>query len=394
MPFTLQPAVKNDFINRGDILKEMLSTLQDENVRIGYALVGPRRIGKTSILKEVIRRLEQKKKNTIVPIYFSIWDLVENTLPEFCTRITLAIIEAFKPHLSIKLKIKELLKVPGLKLFEVLRSLDIKISIFDDIEIALKMGRSGEIDYNNLLEKVFSFGEEMARENGVRLILMIDEFPSIMDIKNKTKLGEGIIRKIRTIHENLEHTVVCVTGSIRRTMEITALAPSSAFYRQFIVKIIGPFNIESTKEIMERNFGRKINDKALIKLYELTGGMPFYLQFLGRELEKRSSKKLDLKTITTIFEEFLFQEGDILFFEQIKSLSDKEKMIISRMAHYDFTTTVEIRESIGESSNVISRYMDYFLIKGVLEKEKKGRYRFTDPVFKEWLKNKFIPTNL
>ena len=69
-------------------------------------------------------------------------------------------------------------------------------------------------------------------------------------------------------------------------------------------------------------------------------------------------------------------------------------MIISRMAHYDFTTTVEIQKSIGESSNVISRYMDYFLIKGVLEKEKKGRYRFTDPVFKEWLKNKFIPTNL
>ena len=115
MPFTLQPAVKNDFINREDILKEMLSTLQDENVRMGYALVGPRRIGKTSILKEVIRRLEQKKKNTVVPVYFSIWDLVENTLPEFCTRITLAIIEAFKPHLSLKLKIKELLKVPVFK---------------------------------------------------------------------------------------------------------------------------------------------------------------------------------------------------------------------------------------------------------------------------------------
>jgi AAA+ ATPase superfamily predicted ATPase len=62
MPFTLQPAVKNDFINREDILKEMLSTLQDENVRMGYALVGPRRIGKTSILKEVIRGWNKKRK--------------------------------------------------------------------------------------------------------------------------------------------------------------------------------------------------------------------------------------------------------------------------------------------------------------------------------------------
>jgi len=394
MPFTLQPAVKNDFINREDILKEMLSTLQDENVRMGYALVGPRRIGKTSILKEVIRRLEQKKKSYIVPVYFSVWDLVENTLPEFCTRITLSIIEAFKPHLSLKLKIKELLKVPGLKFFEVLRSLDIKVSIFDEIEVALKMGKSGEIDHNTLLEKLFSFGEKMAKENGVRLILMIDEFPSIMDIKNKTKLGVGIIKKIRTIYEDLQHTVICVTGSIRRTMEIAILAPSSAFYRQFIVKRIGPFNHKSTKEIIERNIDKKISEKALIKLHEITGGIPFYLQFLGRALEKHSSKRLNLETINALFDEFLFQEADILFSEQIKSFSDKEKMLISRMAYEDLTTAAEIKKSIGESSNVISRYMDYFLIKGVLEKEKKGRYHFTDPVFKEWVKNRLAPTNL
>ena len=177
-------------------------------------------------------------------------------------------------------------------------------------------------------------------------------------------------------------------------MEIAVLAPSSAFYRQFIVKNIGPFSLESTKEIIERNIGRKISKKALIKLYELTGGIPFYLQFLGRELEKHGSQKLDLATITALFEEFLFQEADILFSEQIKSFSDKEKMIISRMAYDDFTTAAEIQKSIGESSNVVSRYMDYFLLKGVLEKEKRGRYRFIDPVFKEWLKNKFIPTNL
>ena len=86
MAFTLQPAVKDDFVDREDILADMLSTLEDESTRMGFALVGPRRIGKTSILKEVVRRLEGEKD--IVPVYFSIWDLVENTLPELCTRIT------------------------------------------------------------------------------------------------------------------------------------------------------------------------------------------------------------------------------------------------------------------------------------------------------------------
>jgi AAA+ ATPase superfamily predicted ATPase len=256
------------------------------------------------------------------------------------------------------------------------------------------MGRSGEIDHNTLLEKVFSFGEEMAKENGVRLIIMIDEFPSMMDIKNKTKLGEGIIRKIRTIHEKLEYTILCITGSIRRTMEIAALSPSSAFYRQFIVKNIGPFNLASTKEVLEKNLGKKISKNALDKVYELTGGIPFYLQFLGRELGRQGSKAVNLATINEIFEEFLSQEANLLFSEQIKSFSDKENIIISRMACHDFTTPAEVKKTIGESSNVICRYMDYFLLKGVLEKEKKGVYRFTDPVFKEWLKRRFVPTNL
>ncbi|NIA23050.1 MAG: hypothetical protein GWP03_02635, partial [Proteobacteria bacterium] len=271
MAFTLQPAVKDDFIDRKeDTLADMLSTLEDKSTRMGFALVGPRRIGKTSILKEVVRRLEGEKG--IVPVYFSLWDLVENTLPELCSRITLSIIEGFKPHLSLKLKMKQLLKVPVLKFFDVLRSLDIKLSLFDEIEIALKKGKSGEIDPNTLIEKVFLFGDKIARENGVRLILVLDEFPSIMDVKNKKKLGEGIIKKIRTIHEGLENTILCISGSIRKTMEITALSPSSAFYRQFLIKNIEPFDLEATRKIFEKNLYAKISTEAINRLHELTGG--------------------------------------------------------------------------------------------------------------------------
>lgn len=392
MAFTLQPAVKDDFVDREDILADMLSTLKDKSTRMGFALVGSRRIGETSILKEVVRRLEEEKD--IVPVYFSIWDLVENTLPELCTRITLAIIEGFKPHLSLKLKMKQLLNVPVLKFFEVLRSLNMKIAFFDEIEIALRMGKSGEIDHNTLIEKMFLFGEKMAKENGVRLVLVLDEFPSIMDVKNKTKLGEGIIKKIRTICEDLENTILCISGSIRKTMEITAISPSSAFYRQFIIKNIEPFDLEATTKILENNLDQKISAEAISRFYELTGGIPFYLQFLGRELSRFSFASIGPLQIEKSFDQFLLQEGDIIFAEQIKSFSDKEKMILSRMACYDLRTPAEIQKSSGEPSNVVSRYMEYFLSKGVLQREKKGVYQFTDPVFEVWIKRRLVPTDL
>ena len=392
MTFTLQPAVKDDFIDREDILADMLSTLENKYTRMGFALVGPRRIGKTSILKEVGRRLEGKKG--IVPVYFSLWDLVENTLPELCSRITLSIVEGFKPHLSLKLKMKQLLNVPVLKFFEVLRSLDIKLSFFDEIEMALRMGKKGEIDSKTLVEKVFLFGEKIAKENGVRLVLALDEFPSIMDVKNKRKLGEGIIKKMRTIYEDLENTILCISGSIRKTMEITALSPSSAFYRQFIIKNIEPFDLEATTEILENNLGVKLSAEVISKLYGLTEGIPFYLQCLGRELGRFSPASVGLQEIEHSFDQFLLQEGDILFAEQIKSFSDKEKIILSRMACYGLKTPAEIQKSSGEPSNVVSRYMEYFLSKAVLQREKKGVYQFTDPVFKEWLKRRFVPTDL
>jgi len=392
MVFTLQPAVRDDFVDREDILADMLSTLKDKSTRMGFALVGARRIGKTSILKEVMRRLEGEKD--IVPVYFSIWDLVENTLPELCTRITLSIIEGFKPHLSLKLKMKQLLNVPALKFFEVLRSLDMKIAFFDEIEIALRMGKSGEIDRNTMIEKLFLFGEKMAKENGVRLVLALDEFPSIMDVKNKTKLGEGIIKKIRTIYEDLENTILCISGSIRKTMEITAISSSSAFYRQFIIKNIEPFDLEATTKILENNLDAKISAEAISRFYKLTGGIPFYLQFLGRELGRLSAASIGPLQIENSFDQFLLQEGDIVFAEQIKSFSDKEQIIISRMACYDLKTPVEIQKSSGEPSNVVSRYMEYFLSKGVLQRERKGVYQFTDPVFKVWIKRRFAPTDL
>ena len=392
MGFTLQPATKEDFIDREDILEEMLHTLTDKKVRMGYALVGPRRIGKTSIFKEASRRLNQRKD--IVAVYFSLWNLIENTAVEFCNQITISIIEATKKRLSLKYKIQHILKVPAAKLFDFLKTIGFKISIFEDIEISLAAGKKGEMDINVLVEKVFEFAERLAAELDLRLVLILDEFPSIMDVKNGTKLGEGIIRKIRTIQEDLTGTILCVSGSIRKTMDVAVLSPSAAFYRQFIIRHIGPFNISVVRDLMVRNIQRDINEDAGEELYNLTNGIPFYVQFIGRELDRTGDRTVDRKLVQKAFRNFLDQEGDILFFEEFKSFSDKEKSIICAMAVHNLKTPRDICRITGSNSNVVSRYIEYFIDKGILSKQDKGLYEFTDPVFKTWLKEKYAPTIL
>ena len=392
MGFTLQPAVKDNFIDREDILNEMIDTLSAENIKMGYALVGVRRIGKTSILKEVVRRLN--KGNDIIAVYFSMWDLVENTAFEFCRQLTFAIIEAAKTKLSVKYKIQHLIKVPAVKFFDFLKTIDFKISIFEDLEISLAAGKKAQSDINTTIEKVFRFAETLSKDLDLRFVIMLDEFPSIMDLKNGTKLGPGIIRKIRTIQEDLTNTVLCVSGSIRRTMDIAVLSQSAAFYRQFIVRQIGPFEISVVKDLMRKNLSCNIDEDAIQALYNFTKGIPFYVQFIGRSLDKPSGDEINKKTVESAFDNFLAEEGDILFSEELKALSDKEKNIITAMAVHDLNTPKDICRVTEESSNVVSRYMAYFLDKGILNKQAKGYYEFADPVFLNWLKRRYSPTRM
>lgn len=51
-------------------------------------------------------------------------------------------------------------------------------------------------------------------------------------------------------------------------------------------------------------------------------------------------------------------------------------------------------KAIGEGSNIVSRYLGYFLEKGIMERVGRSRYHFVDPVYKEWLQYKYgeVPT--
>ncbi|MEW6607016.1 MAG: ATP-binding protein [bacterium] len=387
MGFTLKPVIKENFINREDLLNEMVTTLKDERLDMGFALIGPRRVGKTSILLEVSNRLRDEKK--IVVIYFSIWDLVENTIRELSDQMVKTILSAFKEQFSIKYKIKKFLTTPVEKIKEVLKEAKISIKILDEIEVEL-LQKDKLLDVNMLLERIFTLAEESSKEFNVRTVLMIDEFPSICDITNGKKLGEGVIKKIRTIHERLEKTILCISGSIRKTMEMVVLSSSSAFYRQFIVKAISPFDKITTGELLSRNLRQKITPQAVEVAHSLTNGIPFYLQLLGRQLQRRpTDEMIDTEIVKVSFEEVLDEEGSIIFEEEFYKLSDKERAVLRGMVEHQVEKLNDISRNLGEGINVVSKYLEYLMTKGLILKQTRGIYKIADPVFEKWLIKRF-----
>lgn len=390
MAFTIQPAEGREFFNRDEELKDILTTLRDPDSNLGFALYGKRRMGKTSIFKETRRRLLKENKN-LVPIYFSIWDLIEKSITEFVREFGLAIIEEYRPHLLLSHKAKDLLSLPINFIRDVLSNLKLSIEIKDSLSLILSFERDKRTEPARLIDEVFSLPERLAREKKKKSILFLDGFGDIVDLKmNGKKVGDTIIKKIRTISEGYKKTSLNISGSVRETMELAVLSSTSAFYRQFIVKEIGSFSKDATKELMDKNLTRaKLSQEGLNLLYDFTKGIPFYVQFLGRLLDKYPIKSIQEKEVKEVIDEFLSQEGDLVFKEEFQSLSDKERLIVTKMAKKDLSSFSEISNALRDQITNLGRYLVYLEEKDIIQKEQRGLYIFTDPIFKKWLAQKF-----
>ena len=383
MRFTLQPVKGNEFVNRTDLLEDIESELRDKQSTTGYALHGKRRVGKTSILKEVQRRLENHED--IVVVYFSVWDLVDFTLAEFCQRLSMRIIDAYRPHVGLKYRAKDLLQTPMNILREMLDKAEFKV-VYNEIEFILSTKKTTDKDV--MVDRVFNLSEKLANSTDTKCVLLLDEFPSVIDLKSdNVKIGEAILRKIRTISEDWGRTSLCISGSIRSTMELTVLSSASPFYRQLVVKEVKSLKKEHAAEILTREL--EISEKGIDEIYNFSGGIPFYIQFIGKMLDKAGD--ITLESIKNVEREFLAEEGNILFKQEFNALSSKERLLVANIAG-GCHSPKELANVVGGKVSNINSFLMYLIEKGHISKEDRGYYILEDPVFERWLKMFILPS--
>ncbi len=232
-----------------------------------------------------------------------------------------------------------------------------------------------------LVENALDLPEKLAKSTGTKCILMIDEFPSISELKSdNNKIGETIIKKMRTIFENWERTTLCISGSIRSTMKLSVLSSTSPFYRQLIIKEVKPFEREYTKELLSGDI--EITEEGVDEIHNFSTGIPFYIQFIGKMLERRKGASVEL--IKELEEEFLLEEGDILFKEEFDTLSSKERLIAINIAKGCHTPKA-IASAVGDNISNVNQFLTYLEQKGYVLKREKGYYILEDPVFARWL---------
>nr|WP_276976494.1 ATP-binding protein [Ferrimicrobium acidiphilum] len=392
MPFTLTPVVDEDFVGRKDIVEELCKQLSSKN-KLGFSVSGIRRIGKTSVLKEVGRKLG------VPVVYVSVWRVSPSTVDEFVRVMNRAALAAFDGMLPVSFKLEEALETGKSALRKFLQGLKLSTKVVDDIEVSVSYVRRESDDVDAALTSCFSLIEHMGEMTGKSPVLMLDEFPSLVDLsygsKNQ-KVGESVIRLVRTLYEDFKHTKIVISGSNRQTMQNLVARQKAPFYKQLLLREVRPFSEGEYSEFLSKylpwlRFDKHPDDPTRdfrADLFAVSSGIPYNLQLLGSELEAKSVKKLGKENLAMVVDSVLKNQGEMSFREFLSDLTPSQVKVARALAKHDpdgvKPSEISAKEYI--SKEAVGYSLNMLVAKGILKHGGKGEYDFVDDLFMEWLK--------
>jgi hypothetical protein len=137
--------------------------------------------------------------------------------------------------------------------------------------------------------------------------------------------------------------------------------------------------------------GIKISKEEVNSLLEYSGSYPDYIQRLGLRLYQlgfsQGKSSLDEQDVENAYGEMI-QQLDGEFSTYFKSFTDFEKKVLIALAHGNTNPSSvarEIRKPISSLPQILNRLMNH----GVVEKYVEAHYRISDPVFSDWLAQRY-----
>ena len=363
------PVSKNDIVDREDFLVSLGMRLSEGQ---SIMLAGPRRIGKTSLALEVLRRLKAKGS------YVAFVDLFRyNTKKE----LALAIIDACLENRSGLSKTTAALK-DGLKRITGGAKLTAKVQ---DLEFEFGLPSESRSD-DELFNYALQLPEILAKRDKKHIVVVFDEFQEVIRIA-----GEDTLKVMRSYFQLQEGVAYLFLGSKEGMMNTIFGDKRQAFYRFATILPIPPIPTEAWKEYLSRKFLEKkiaANDGSFIEILDFSGGHPQDTMLLCSEvyyaLLEAGEGKLTLDFVRTGYNRALLTLSPV--FDEL--LDELGKTINVRHVLISIAKGNRIYSGLNSNPNEIKRAVDILIEKAIIEKSSRGSYYFVEPMLKNYLINK------
>ena len=391
MEFFYPQSSRDIFTDRRAILCQLKATTRNmiEGKPQQIAIFGPRRIGKTLLLKEYMYRLLKSQKE-VVPVFMDFQELCispEVFVSGFICQLYYWLYEQGSTNPQHYYSLSHVLKKAIAKQdFLAIQTIE---------EVQNQLSRRNP-DRFFLLTLAFNFPQELAMATGRHLLFIWDEFQSIEGLNNYPGVG-NVLGLFRAAMQRQGDVSYFLSGSAITIINRIISDHNSPLFAQFDRYSLAPFNKDSTRELVLKILPELKNPDLQQEIYHLTCGNPFYITILCNKIRDlvRNFSLIDSGLIRTAFIlEALSKNGKIYAHCQyIYDLSLRQatgfgalRNILRLLAQEEGQTTAELARKLRVSHQTTGEYLRSLLNVDLIV-ERKKKYYYVDSVLRYWVAN-------
>jgi len=374
MWFIYGPPTSNPF-GRDEEIRTLIGLVKNGQP---VSLIGPRRIGKTSII------LASLSRSSLPYVLFSAEEFIKNErgfnfqefLSAYVSKVTNLALSLAGLKFQFTEKTRSYLKqlrelIGGVKIYLNMPEISALIDIILD-----KAERGKELDeeFNRVLDLPQIFAERLGIE---RLIIAIDEFQYLKYAKQSLPEIFHLMRSKWQFQRNVSYLI---SGSAVGMLKEIVSGKEQPFYQFFYSMKVNPFNRETSRNFLKKGFeteGINVSDHEIEAAVDYVDGFPAWLNLVGIKAvtERRSIRQIleDLPRDENVINAI---EGDV------KKLSPSAKSVLRKLATLGGKGRLK---DLGDDVWTVNRGISQLTRYGYVEKEERGIYRIVDPMVVHYL---------
>ena len=336
---------------------------------VNTIIISPRRWGKTSLVNRVAEKMHDNSAMRIVRM-----DAFPVRTPEDFFRLFAT--EIIKQTSS---RAEEWLENAKRFLSSLVPIVSVTADPMNPVSFTLKSVNK------NYGEEVLSLPERIAKEKNCHLVVCIDEFQQIGELRDSLTLQ----KQLRGVWQHQHNVSYCLFGSKRHMLMNMFCKRSYPFYKFGDILFLERIPIEYWQEYVGSRFaqsGRHIDARYIEDIYSYVKGDSSYMQQLSWLVWTRTENEVTEEIMQAAKTDLLTQ-NHALFLEQINGLSATQIRFVmavqagntQALGHKEIIEEFEL----GSTANIAT-------IKKALQKKEiieieAGHVYFSDPIFSHWL---------
>jgi hypothetical protein len=330
-PFIAGSWVRGEnFFGRGDVLRDVL-----EGGRDSLWVVGARRLGKTSLLKELEYRIQQSPKTPFAALY---WDLQGSADARGLADTLLGSVEDSE----------------GFR-----RASDVSVESLEGLPVAEML--------TTLIRRTV--------RSGWRLMLLVDEAEEFLTV---ARTDAGVLPRLRRVFQKGPdvRTVFTSTKRLARIDERTDIA-TSPFLQGFIPPVyLTPLADEECRALLQRG---RFSDDDVRLVMERSANHPFLVQLIA-------SRLFESHDVAATLDQVADDEMVANFFSvDFQTLEPRERALLEEVAREGPRTRRELAALTGDAEDALEPALFGLRMMGYLAL-RDDHYRLGNWFFDRWLR--------